>query len=84
LESSLCSLWTSIHELDDLNSLYSISIMESNQKSTDNFQEIVNRNENLISIKNLNYLYPNGHRETHQMRWFKGSRDRGLRSDLAA
>ena len=32
----------------------------------------------------LNYLYPNGHRITHQMRWFKGSRDRGFKSNLAA
>ena len=35
-------------------------------------------------IDNRNYLYPDGHRMTHQMRWFKGSRDRGLRSDIAA
>ena len=58
--------------------------MESNQNSIDNFQKIVNRNERVISIRNINYLYPNGHRMTHQMRWFKGSRDRGLRSDIAA
>ena len=58
--------------------------MESNQGSADNFQEIVNRNEKVISAENLNYLYPNGHRMTHQMRWFKGSSDRGLRPDIAA
>ena len=58
--------------------------MESNQFSPDNFQEIVNRNGKFISNENLNYLYPNGHRITHQMRWFKGSRDRGLASDIAA
>ena len=58
--------------------------MESNQTDTDNSQEIVDRNEKVISIENLNYLYPNGHRITHQMRWFKGSRDRCLRSDIAA
>ncbi len=57
--------------------------MESNQKSTDNFQEIVNSNEKLLSSENLNYLYPNGHRITHQMRWFKGSRDRGLSSYIS-
>ncbi len=39
--------------------------MESNQTNTDNSQEIVNRNENVISAENLNYLYPNGHRMTH-------------------
>ena len=44
-------------------------------------------NENLLhkeSNQRLSYLYPDGHRITHQMRWFKGSRDRGLRSDVAA
>ena len=58
--------------------------MKKNQNCTDNFQEKVNRNEKLISTKNLNYLYPNGHCMTHQMRWFKVSHDRGLRSDNAA
>ena len=58
--------------------------MESNQYNTDNFQEIVNRNVKVVLTENLNYLYPNGHRITHQMRWFKGSRDRYLRSDIAA
>ena len=58
--------------------------MELNQMNTDNLQEIVNSNEKIVSIENLNYLYPNGHRITHQMRWFKGSRDRCLRSDIAA
>ena len=56
--------------------------MESNQNSTDNFQEIVHRNEKVISIENLNYLYPNGYPTTHQMRWFKVCLDRGLRSDV--
>ena len=58
--------------------------MELNQDNIDNLQERVNRNEKLSSSENLNYLYPNGHRITHQMRWFKGSRDRCLRSDIAA
>ena len=84
LESSLCSSWTTIHELDVLNSKYVLFIMELNQDNTDNLQERVNRNEKLSSTENLNYLYPNGHRSTHQMRWFKGSRDRCLRSDIAA
>ena len=61
--------------------------MELNNKNTDTSKEIVNeiklvkQSEN---IENLTYLYPNGHRITHQMRWFKGSRDRGLKSDIAA
>ena len=58
--------------------------MKPDQNSIDNSHETVNRNEKLISTENLNYLYPNGHRMTHQMRWFKGSRDRGLKSDIAA
>ena len=61
--------------------------MDSNQKNTDNYQGIANRSEKIIyseSMENLNYLYPEGHRVTHQMRWFKGSRDRGCKSDMAA
>ena len=61
--------------------------MEFSQKNTDDPQEFVNSNKKLIlnrTIENLNYLYPNGHRITHQMRWFKGSRDRGLNPDIAA
>ena len=84
LESSLCSSWTSIHELDLLNGIYLLFIMDSNQNKNDNLEEIVNSNEKVFSTTNLNYLYPNGHRITHQMRWFKGSRDRYLRSDIAA
>ena len=84
LESSLCSSWTSIHQLDVLYSEYVLFIMESNQNNTDDSQERVNRNEKVSSTEKLNYLYPYGHRITHQMRWFKGSRDRSLRSDIAA
>ena len=84
LKSSLCSSWTSIHELDVLNSKYVLFIMESNQNNTDDLKERVDRNKKLSSTDKLNYLYPNGHRITHQMRWFKGSRDRCLRSDIAA
>ena len=58
--------------------------MESNQNNTNNLRVLVNRNEKVFSTENLNYLYPNGHRITHQMRWFKGSRERCLRSDIAA
>ena len=58
--------------------------MESNQSSNGNFHELVHRNEKVISTQNLNYLYPNGHRMTHQMKWFKSNKDRGLRSDIAA
>ncbi len=58
--------------------------MYSNQNSTNTLNRIVNRNKKIISYENLNYLYPDGHRMTHQMIWFKGSRDRGLRTDMAA
>ena len=83
LESSLCSAWTSIHKLDVLNSKYRLFIMESNQNNTEDLQEIVNRNEKFFSTQNLNYLYLYGHRSTHQMKWYKGSRDNCLRSDIA-
>ena len=61
--------------------------MELNQNNIDKSQDIINKNEKVIpiqAIENRNYLYPDGHRMTHQMRWFKGSRDRGLKSDIAA
>ena len=61
--------------------------MNSNQNNTDKIKEIFNKNENTThypTIENQTYLYPNGHRITNQMRWFKGSRDRSLRSDIAA
>ena len=58
--------------------------MKLNQNSNNNLQEIVDENRKVIAIENLNYLYPNGHRTTNQMKWFKGSRDRGLRSAITA
>ena len=70
--------------LDVLNSISRLSIMEPNQNSSDNLKEIVNVNEKFISTKNLNKLYPNVLGMTHQMIWFKGCRDRGLRSDIEA
>ena len=57
--------------------------MELNQNSTDNSQDIVNTNQEFGHSENSNYLYPNGHRITHQMRLFKGCRDRGFKSDIA-
>tara|TARA_B100000579_G_C22285105_1_gene600087 strand:- start:302 stop:487 length:186 start_codon:yes stop_codon:yes gene_type:complete len=61
--------------------------MESNQNNTNNSQDIASRNKKIThaeSYENLNYLYPNGHRMTNQMRWFKGSRERGIKSDMVA
>ena len=61
--------------------------MQLNQNKTYNSQDNVDREEKVISaqaIESRHYLYPNGHRMTPQMRWFKGSRDRGLKPDIAA
>ncbi len=58
--------------------------MEANQNNSCNSYHLVNKNEKVTHSENLKYLYPNAHRTTHQMRWFKDSRDRGLRSDIAA
>ena len=61
--------------------------MQLNQNNTYNSQENLNGEEKVIpvqAIESRNYLYPNGHRMTPQMRWFKGSRDRGLKPDIAA
>ena len=58
--------------------------MESKKNNTDDLKERVDRNKKLSSTDNINYLYPNGHRMTHQMRGFKAIRVRGLRSDIAA
>ncbi len=59
--------------------------MGFNQNNT--IQDVINKNENIITSENidhLNYLYPNGHRITHQLRWFKGSLYRGLKADIDA
>ena len=61
--------------------------MQLIENNTDNSKDIVNTNENSISIRiheRLNYLYPDGYRITHQMRWFKGSRERGFKADIVA
>ncbi len=61
--------------------------MQLNQNNTYNSQDNVDGEEKVIPIQAIdscNYLYPNGHRMTPQMRWFKGSLDRGLKPDIAA
>ena len=45
---------------------------------------IDNKNQILINSENISYLYPNGHRITHQMRWFKASIDNCFKPDIAA
>ena len=61
--------------------------MKLNQENIYNLQENIDGDENLILIQDIdtrNYLYPDGHRITPQMKWFKGSRERGFESDMAA
>ena len=61
--------------------------MQLNQNNTYHSQDNVDGEEKVIPIPAIdccNYLYPNGNRMTPQMRWFKGSRDRGLKPDIAA
>ncbi len=58
--------------------------MERSQFNIDTFYDIHNKNKKISysrNFENKDYLYPNGHKITHQMRWFKGSRNRGLRTD---
>ena len=86
MSDKLHKLFNSIGTNTLNNEQTSIEIIEEYIKlnNTDELKERVDRNKKLYSTDNLNYLYPNGHRITHQMRWFKGSRDRCLRSDIAA
>mgnify|MGYP001420975390 CR=1 FL=1 len=58
--------------------------MEFNQNNNDESKQILNQIKPIENIENLKYLYPNGHRATNQMKWFKGSRDRCFKSDIAA
>ena len=61
--------------------------MKLNQENIYNLQENIDGDENLILIQDIdtrNYLYPDGHRMSPQMKWFKGSRERGFKSDMAA
>ena len=61
--------------------------MEFNENNTDASKEMINEIPFVMqskNIENLNYLYPNCHIIMNRMRWFKGSRNRGLRSDIKA
>ena len=61
--------------------------MNPSQDIIGNSKEMIDAIKNSSKEKfsdNFKYLYPNGHRVTHQLRWYKGSRNRGLRSDIAA
>ena len=59
--------------------------MEFKQKNS--LKDIGSQNKNISCRENIdkqNYLYPNGHRITHQMRWLKASRYRCLKIEMAA
>ena len=61
--------------------------MKLNQNNTDYSKEIINGLKpfkQIEVVENLNNLYSSAHCIKHQIRWFKGSRDRGLKSDIAA
>ena len=61
--------------------------MKLNQNNTNDSKEIINGLKPLKQsevVENLNHLYSNAHSIKHQIRWFKGSRDRCLKSDFAA
>ena len=62
-------------------------MMKFNQKNTDDSKDIINGIKPFQQsevVENLNHLYSNAHCIRPQTRWFKGSRDRGLKSDIAA
>ena len=56
--------------------------MEFTHNNDSNYKAIDHQN-NLNKIENSNYLYTNWNRITHEMRYFKGSTDRGLRLSIA-
>ena len=58
--------------------------MESNQNQVVNPHDKVSLNKNFFhidTVQKLNYFYPNGFRIANQLRWFKSSRDRSLKTD---
>tara|TARA_B100000700_G_C14830385_1_gene754208 strand:+ start:344 stop:529 length:186 start_codon:yes stop_codon:yes gene_type:complete len=60
--------------------------MYLNHKENVNAKGIDERDKKVIpiqAIENHNYLYQYGHRMSHQIKWFKGSRNRGLKSEIA-
>ena len=60
--------------------------MKSNQNNSDSSKGIVNNIkpiQQIETIGNLNYLSPNVHHLANQVRWFKGSRNRGFKSNIA-
>ena len=61
--------------------------MKFNQKNTDVSKDIINGLKPFKQsevVEKFNHLYSNAHCLKHQIRWFKGSSDRGFRSDINA
>ncbi len=61
--------------------------MNLSQNNSEKFKDRSAKKEKNVhteTIENLSYLYPNGHRITPQMGWFKVSRARDLKSDFVA
>ena len=61
--------------------------MELDQKDTPISKAIANKTKSFSrneTIEKITYMYPSTYSTENQIRWFKGSRDRGLKSDMAA
>ena len=58
--------------------------MKCNQNNNNDSKEIVSDIKTMPQLENLNNLYTIIPQIRRQIRWFKGSRDRGLKSDIAA
>jgi len=60
--------------------------MESDQIKTDRSHDLINNKKIFHSEKfsNINYIYHHEYCLASQNKWFKGSRERCLRSDMVA
>ena len=70
-----------------INSVAKYDLFVTSKEEVESFDTGFNKNQKVIPIQVIesrNYLYPDGHRITPQMRWFKGSCDRGLKHDIPA
>ena len=58
--------------------------MKCNKNNTDNSKEIFVDIKPISHVEKSNNLYQSDNLVKPQIRWFKGSRDRGFKSDIAA
>ena len=56
--------------------------MELHKTNVDNYHHKVANKINVTYIEDHKYMYPNGHRSTHQMRWFRLDKGIGRNWDL--